>query len=102
MARTLTTIYIDDSLDAPDAFGRPGNGGLLVARPGNNALVPWCSVPEGFYALVTSSGAELLTADGSPVWPSGYFVTGLMAPFIKISHLVTKQTGKLRRWQLLE
>lgn len=96
MARTLTSIYIEDSMDAPDAFGRPGNGGLLVARPGNNPFVPWCSVPEGFYALVTSNGAEMRTKDAqgveTPVFPSGYFFTGILAPFIKISHLVTQQT----------
>jgi len=90
MAQSLKSSEINDSLDAPSVFGAKGSGGLLVVRPGNNPLVPWCSVPEGFYALVTSSGAELLCGEEkSPVWPSGWFLSG---PFTKISHLVTKQT----------
>lgn len=90
MAQTLSSREIPDSLDAPVIFGSKGSGGLLVVRPGNNALVPWCSVPEGFYALVTTSGAEVLYGEKqSPVWPSGWFLSG---PFTKISHLVTKQT----------
>ncbi len=90
MAQTLISTEINDSMEAPAIFGAPGSGGLLVARPGNNALVPWCSVPEGFYALVTSSGAEVLYGETqSPVWPSGWFTCG---PFTKISHLVTCQT----------
>lgn len=90
MAQTLVSTEINDSMEAPAIFGARGSGGLLVARPGNNPMVPWCSVPEGFYALVTTSGAEVLYGETqSPVWPSGWFLSG---PFTKISHLVTKQT----------
>lgn len=88
MARTLLSTPIPDCMNAPEVFGRQGNGGLLVARPGNNSLVPYCSVPEGFYALVTTNGAEVRCGE-SPVWPSGFFFA---SPFTKISHLVTKQT----------
>jgi regulator of protease activity HflC (stomatin/prohibitin superfamily) len=93
MARTLISMEIPDCLDAPALFGRQGNGGLLVARPNNNWAVPYCSVPEGFYALVTVNGREEFYKDSkgneSPVWPSGFFFAG---PFTKVSHLVTKQT----------
>jgi regulator of protease activity HflC (stomatin/prohibitin superfamily) len=93
MARTLFSMDIPDTLSAPMVFGAKGNGGLLVARPGNNWAVPYCSVPEGFYAMVTLNGAEILysfdNGTQSLVWPAGFFISG---PFKKVSHLVTKQT----------
>jgi regulator of protease activity HflC (stomatin/prohibitin superfamily) len=79
-------------MDAPRLFGSKGNGGLIVARPGNNWMVPYCSVPEGFYALVTTNGREVNYQNGdkeTPVWPAGFFFAG---PFTKVSHLITKQT----------
>ena len=42
---------------------------------------------EGFYALVATSGAEIKTDSGSPVWPAGFIKAGI---FTRISHLVTK------------
>jgi regulator of protease activity HflC (stomatin/prohibitin superfamily) len=42
---------------------------------------------QGFYALVTSAGAEIQTPSGSPVWKPGYIPAG---PFTRVSHLVTK------------
>ena len=64
----------------------------MIARPGNNPLVPYCSVPEGFYALVTTNGREITvdgTPDGSYVWPAGFLWS---SPFTRVSCLITKQT----------
>ena len=97
MARTLLQMPIEDSMDAPAMFGAPQNGGLLVARPGTS-LAPWISVPEGFYALVTTNGAREVYEDSttgtkSPVFPAGMHAMGMYAGLglTKISHLITKQ-----------
>uniref|UniRef100_A0A7S1Z6D7 Band 7 domain-containing protein n=1 Tax=Trieres chinensis TaxID=1514140 RepID=A0A7S1Z6D7_TRICV len=67
---------------------------LMVARPRKNCCAFWFTVPEGFYALVTRHGATELFKDPStgketPVWPSGLH---LGPPWLKVSHLVTKQS----------
>lgn len=81
---TLMSSVIPCSGDALEYFGE--TPGLLVAIPGRG-WAPYLMVPEGFYALVTTSGAEILTPSGSPVWPAGIIPAG---PFTRISHLVTK------------
>jgi len=81
---SLCSETIPDSTDASRIFGL--NPGCLVAIPGRG-WAPYLIVPEGFYALVTTSGAEVKTPDGSPVWPPGFISAG---PFTKISHLITK------------
>ena len=73
-----------DTTRADEAFGvAPG---LLVATP-QRGWAPYLIIPEGYYALVTTSGAEQESGDGSPVWPSGFTFAG---PFTKVSHLITK------------
>jgi len=52
------------------------NPGVLVALP-YRGWAPYLIVPEGYYALVTSSGAEIQTVSGSPVWPPGFISAGL-------------------------
>jgi hypothetical protein len=66
-----TTIWRASS--AAQHFGT--DPGLLVALP-YRGWAPFLLVPEGYYALVTDSGAEMKTITGSPVWPSGYISAG--------------------------
>ncbi|KAL3773476.1 hypothetical protein ACHAWO_012737 [Cyclotella atomus] len=68
----------------------------MVARPGKRLCcfpLFWFTIPEGFYALVTRHGAHQPYKDAngkqSPVWPSGLH---LGPPWLKVSHLVTKQS----------
>ena len=57
------------------SFGLPfQNPGCLVAIPGKG-YAPYLIVPEGYYALVTTNGAEIQTGD-SPVWPAGFIFAG--------------------------
>jgi regulator of protease activity HflC (stomatin/prohibitin superfamily) len=81
---SLFSTDIANSSEASAVFGQ--SPGLLVAIPGRG-WAPYLIIPEGFYGLVTSSGAEICTETGSPVWPSGFISAG---PFTRISHLVTK------------
>ena len=84
MARALYATDIDRSMRAAEIFGR--QAGLMIARP-SRGLAPYLMIPHGFYALVTSYGAEV-NNKGSCVWPSGFW---LASPFTKVAHLVTKQ-----------
>mmetsp|Transcript_20527 Transcript_20527/g.26710 ORF Transcript_20527/g.26710 Transcript_20527/m.26710 type:complete len:501 (-) Transcript_20527:57-1559(-) len=87
MADNTSTLFSTDIVNsdvASSIFGQ--NPGLLVALPGRG-WAPYLIVPEGFYALVTTSGAEICNDSGSPVWASGFISAG---PFTRISHLVTK------------
>jgi len=52
---------------------------VLVALP-YRGWAPYLIVPEGYYALVTSSGAEIQAPSGSPVWPPGFISAGLAFP----------------------
>jgi regulator of protease activity HflC (stomatin/prohibitin superfamily) len=84
MAGRLHSSHIGHSQQAAQAFGN--EPGLLVGIP-ERGWAPYLIIPEGFYALVTSSGAELMTESGSHVWPAGFVAAG---PFTRISHLVSK------------
>jgi hypothetical protein len=53
--------------------------GVLVALPGRG-WAPYLIVPEGYYALVTVSGAEAQTPTGKPVWPAGFISAGSVTP----------------------
>jgi hypothetical protein len=68
-AHNIVQGHITNTLVAADEFGR--NPELLVACPGRG-LTPWFTVPEGFYALVTSNGAEINDPEtNSCVWGAG-------------------------------
>ena len=65
----------------------------MVARPKRHPFFHF-TIPEGFYDLVTRHGAHAVYTDSStgkqsPVWPSGLH---LGPPWLKVSHLVTKQS----------
>ena len=75
---TIASTYVAD-----EAFGN--SPGLLVAQP-NRGWAPYLIIPEGYYALVATNGAEQET-DSGPVWPSGFTAA---SPFTKVSHLITK------------
>jgi len=90
---TLASVDIHDAGEANAVFG--GDTSVMVARPGKICCafpLFWFTIPEGFYALVTRHGAheEYVDSKGkkSPVWPSGLH---LGPPWLKVSHLVTKQ-----------
>lgn len=69
MPTDLVQGQITNTLVAADEFGR--NPELIVAIPGRG-LTPWFTVPEGFYALVTSNGAEIMDPESnSCVWGAG-------------------------------
>lgn len=86
MPYDLIQTDIGNSMLAGKAFGE--NPGLLVAQP-SRGLYPYITVPEGYYALVTSNGAEILHPESqSRVWSSGLYTCG---PWVKISHLITKR-----------
>lgn len=70
-------------------FGKqkPGDGIPILLRPGRLKIFPYIAIPEGMYALVQASGRDIEHADG-PVWPAGLHS---VSPWIKVSHLVTKQ-----------
>ena len=85
MARTLYAEDIGDAMLAAEVFGE--SPGLMVARP-DRGCAPYLMIPHGYYALLTTNGAEINAPDGSCVWPSGFL---LASPFTKIAHLVTKQ-----------
>jgi len=92
-----TSLYCRDIPDAGVAntvFG--SDTSIMVARPGKTCCafpLFWFTIPEGFYALVTKHGAHQPYVDSngksSPVWPSGMH---LGPPWLKVSHLVTKQS----------
>ena len=85
MPRNLIQAQIGSTLHASDEFG--SNPEMIVATPGRN-LNPWFTIPEGYYALVTSNGAEVLDpVSNSCVWSAGYHFGW---PWIGVSHLVTK------------
>eukprot|EP00591_Stephanopyxis_turris_P011255 CAMPEP_0195526976 /NCGR_PEP_ID=MMETSP0794_2-20130614/28347_1 /TAXON_ID=515487 /ORGANISM="Stephanopyxis turris, Strain CCMP 815" /LENGTH=528 /DNA_ID=CAMNT_0040657779 /DNA_START=75 /DNA_END=1661 /DNA_ORIENTATION=- len=85
---TLTSKDIRNVGIANEEFGKDKS--LLIARPGRDLFgCFWFTVPEGFYALVTSHGADKDYAPGNPVWPSGLYFG---PPWLKVSHLVTKQS----------
>eukprot|EP00581_Thalassiosira_minuscula_P016991 CAMPEP_0183715556 /NCGR_PEP_ID=MMETSP0737-20130205/9716_1 /TAXON_ID=385413 /ORGANISM="Thalassiosira miniscula, Strain CCMP1093" /LENGTH=587 /DNA_ID=CAMNT_0025944657 /DNA_START=10 /DNA_END=1774 /DNA_ORIENTATION=+ len=90
---TLSSVDIRDAGAANSVFG--GDTSVMVARPGKICCafpLFWFTIPEGFYALVTRHGAHQDYVDSkgkkSPVWPSGLH---LGPPWLKVSHLVTKQ-----------
>lgn len=82
----LTLRPIGSSLNASDHFGR--YPGLLVGVPNSSYIRPYISIPEGYYALVTSCGAMINDPiTKSVVWSPGiHFVP----PWVSVSHLVTK------------
>uniref|UniRef100_A0A7S4NII5 Band 7 domain-containing protein n=1 Tax=Odontella aurita TaxID=265563 RepID=A0A7S4NII5_9STRA len=92
---TLSSADIPTTGSANVWFG--SDTSLLVARPGKPCCsfpLFWFTVPEGFYALVTRHGATELYqppggGDPTPVWPPGLH---LGPPWMKVSHLVTKQS----------
>ena len=86
MAQTLTQGEIPSTLHAAEYFGR--DKGMLVATPAADCSLPYIIVPEGFYAIVTTSGAEQLH-DGSPIWPAGFYWVNPL--FTQVQFLVTKQ-----------
>jgi hypothetical protein len=74
MAQNLTSLDISTPGQANALFGE--EKGLLVCRPGRSC-VPWISIPEGCYALVTDYGKNLdyidpNTGGSSAVWPAGF------------------------------
>jgi len=89
-------IPIPASLQAPIVFARIPQRSQSSCTIGvqNQPAFPlfWFTIPEGFYALVTRHGAHQDYVDSkgkkSPVWPSGLH---LGPPWLKVSHLVTKQ-----------
>ncbi|KAL7541310.1 hypothetical protein ACHAXR_011472 [Thalassiosira sp. AJA248-18] len=91
---TLSSVDIHDAGEANVVFG--GETSVMVARPGKICCafpLFWFTIPEGFYALVTRHGAHEDYVDSkgnrrSPVWPSGLHYG---PPWLKVSHLVTKQ-----------
>ena len=65
---------------------------VIVARPSSSRCsLFWFTVPEGFYALVGSHGAQVdyIGSDGNPtcVWPSGLHFGVSERQFIVDSHL---------------
>lgn len=84
MADHLYAATIPSLRGADAAFG--SQPGLMVGLP-QRGLMPYLMIPEGFYALVTRAGQEIMH-DGSYVWPAGFHWAGL---FTKVSHVVTKQ-----------
>jgi hypothetical protein len=83
ISHDLKEQEIGNAASAGRDFHEPG---LLVGLP-SRGLMPYIVIPEGFYALVTTNGAEQVGPGGSKVWPSGYHTC---APWTKISHLITK------------
>lgn len=92
MSSLLTSKEIKNVNYANVEFGEDTS--LMVARPDMSSFccclpLPWISVPEGYYALVTRFGKEEICPEtDSYVWPSGFHL-GL---FHKVEHLVTKQS----------
>ena len=84
MPYDLAQEHIGSSVTASKASGE--HPGTLVGVP-SRGLVPYITIPEGFYALVTTNGAEVTHSNGSKVWESGLY---FCAPWTAISHLVTK------------
>lgn len=70
----LRSGEIDGSHDANRAFGEDSS--LIVGRPKRSCCSNfWFTVPDGYYALVTSHGIQVDFEDSegkrSCVWPSG-------------------------------
>uniref|UniRef100_A0A7S3K4J6 Band 7 domain-containing protein n=1 Tax=Aureoumbra lagunensis TaxID=44058 RepID=A0A7S3K4J6_9STRA len=88
MAQSLYAKPIASTRVADDVFGN--DSGLMVGLPERSGwgVLPFLIIPEGYYALVTTSGREIKHSSGSCVWPSGYHSAG---PFTKVSHLVSKR-----------
>lgn len=80
----LVQQHIGSSASAGRDFG--ASPGMLVGVP-SRGLLPYIIVPEGYYALVTTNGAEIEYEPGNKVWPSGFYPC---APWTKISHLINK------------
>ncbi|CAM9353390.1 unnamed protein product [Discosporangium mesarthrocarpum] len=88
MAERLTSLDIPSVAEATDAFGE--DKGLLVCRPGRCPCVPFFTIPEGYYALVTKHGADIdYSGELQAVWPAGLHF-GL--PWLRVSNLITKQS----------
>lgn len=89
----LSSNDIFDCDTAIHAFGEDTS--LVIARPSTSCCSCakfWFTVPEGFYAIVTRHGAQedyvYSNGNNSCVWPPGVHFG---APWLKVSHLVTKQ-----------
>jgi len=94
----LSSDDIYDCELANHAFGEDAS--LVIARPSRSCCSRakfWFTVPDGFYALVTRHGAQenYIHPDGNTtcVWPPGVHFG---APWLKVSHLVTKQAMVLK------
>ena len=87
MAANLNSLDCRDIDLAHEYFG--ANPGCLVVRPGNNNCVPWISIPEGCYALVTRTGGIINhPGSNSCVWPPGKHSLGLYDMFVvDVAHL---------------
>lgn len=71
---SLLSADIDGSHDANRVFGEDSS--LVVARPMRSCCSSfWFTVPDGYYALVTSHGIQVdfvdLNGKRSCVWPPG-------------------------------
>ncbi len=74
MAQSLSSLDINSPSQANALFGE--HKGLLVCRPGR-ACLPWITIPEGCYGLVTDYGKNLdytdpSTGKSTAVWPAGF------------------------------
>jgi len=82
----LYSLDVHRTSQANEQFGN--EKGLLVVRPGRS-IMPFFSVPEGAYALVTRFGKDYDHRSGSCVWPAGFHWG---APWVKVMNLVSKQS----------
>ena len=83
---SLALLQVHRTSQANEQFGN--EKGLLVVRPGRS-IMPFFSVPEGAYALVTRFGKDYDHRSGSCVWPAGFHWG---APWVKVMNLVSKQS----------
>lgn len=82
----LVAMNIPFPMWADHYFGR--TPGLIIARPGRNSCKPYFTIPAGYYAIVSSYGAEIDFDDTTPLWPAGFHFG---SPFTQVDALVTKQ-----------
>ena len=121
---------INGSYEALTAFGEDVS--LIIARPRKRSCCNnfWFTIPDGFYGIVTRHGVQVdfedMLGNRSCVWPSGLHIgvsvddtcntislftpsiclTNLylfqQPPWLKVSHLVTKQnivmTTSIKQW----
>ena len=87
MAESLGSSRIGAPASADAYFRR--DLGLLVGQPSSCwcPCLPIMIIPEGYNALVTRCGAEIMDSNGSVVHKPGCMV---VSPFTSVSHLVTK------------